>query len=154
MCCMSHQRQAQCNKQMWKSQTKQQMQLPRIHQDVAQLHLHFSYNFTRLLVTATCLFRLSFFCVCVLPVMHLRHFTALVSLTVQCKMATRPPTSCQTASVNGFHAPGQQFLITIPTSFLGCFPSMLCPDSLKWCIVVCYFCIICNRMKNYILERI
>lgn len=87
MCCMSHQRQAQWNKQMWKSQTKQQMQLPRIHQDVAQLHSHsgwaadmcmcvcvrlsFSYNFTRLVVTATCLFRLSFsVCVCVCVASH------------------------------------------------------------------------------------
>lgn len=62
------------------------MQLPRMCQDVAQLHSHsrcvcvcmfvalsFSYNFTRLVVTATCLLRLSFsvsVCVCVCVASH------------------------------------------------------------------------------------
>lgn len=126
MCCMSHQRQAQSvTSKCENPKQNSRCSCPGygcIYVDIASMshsctrtqaeqetcvcvRLSFSYNFTRVVVTATCLLLALSLRVCVLPVMHLRHFTALVRLAVQCKMATRVTTELP-ASLKGYPALG------------------------------------------------
>lgn len=166
MCCMSHQRQAQSvTSKCENPKQNSRCSCPGygcIYVDIASMshsctrtqaeqetcvcvRLSFSYNFTRVVVTATCLLLALSLRVCVCVASH---------------ASSSFHSTCQTRSAmqnghQGYHRVASQSerlpcsRLAISDNHFQLFPQFfLLPESLKWCIVVCYFCIICNRMKN------